>query len=64
MLLLLPLDEIDIPKQLQDAPEPTAAQVRRYIAAQSGTRTKARTDPASVRPPSLHSTGQDDDQAP
>lgn len=36
MLLLLPLDEIDIPKRLRDAPEPTAAQVRRYIAAQGG----------------------------
>jgi hypothetical protein len=52
MLLLLPLDEIDIPEQLQDAPEPTAAQARCYIATQSGRigrRRKFRMMPIVVR---------------
>lgn len=56
MLLLLPLGEIDIPKQHQDASVPTAAQVRRYIAAQSGRigrRRKALMVPIMVRRESM-----------
>lgn len=57
-MLLLPIDAIDIPDRLRDAPEPSAAMVRRYVKSLAGQMDPARKIPVMPIVVSREPTGR------